>query len=79
MTISKEKIEITTANSIIGMIIGIATIIGIFSSKIDAVSERTAKLETAVPLIQADVSSIKTSVSNVPDLVRLVKHAYPNY
>lgn len=86
MTISKEKIEITTASAVIALIIGIGTIFGIFynakadtENKIDGVSERTAKLEAVVPLIQANVAKISSDTESVPDLVRLVKHAYPNY
>lgn len=86
MTISKSEIKISTANAVIGLILGIGSVFFVFynakaqeSDKTDAVSQRVTKLEAIVPLIQSDVKDIKTATNDVPNLVRMIKRAYPNY
>lgn len=86
MTISKEKLEISTVNAVIGMILGIGAIFAIFynvqaatAKSINDVSERVIVVETKNQQYDKDIADIKEKVQEVPTLVRMVKHAYPNY
>lgn len=86
MTINRDKIEVSTMNSVIALIVGIASIVAVFynakaeaSDKVNAVSERVAILETSIPTIKDDIKDIKNSLSSVNELVRMVKSSYPKY
>ncbi len=76
----------TTANAVIGLILGIAGILTIFynaqavaAKSVSDVSERVGRIETKNEGYDSDIKDIKDAVKDVPVLVRLVKHAYPNY
>jgi hypothetical protein len=86
MTISKERITISTTSAVISLILGIGAIFAIFynakadaSDRVNDISQRVTKLETSVPAIEEDIKDIKEAVKDVPTLVHLVKKAYPNY
>lgn len=77
MTISKDKIVISTLNSTIALIIGIGSIFAIFyNSKADAegqisnLSERLARVETVTPLVEKRLDSLDKRLETMQGLLQ---------
>lgn len=73
---TRGQIQLSLATALMGISFIAAPIVAYFSAQtatkaeISSVSERTAKLEVAVPLIQQDLRDIKTSLQAIEKSLR---------
>lgn len=86
MTISKSHVQISTINAAIALVLGIGSIFAIFYNTRASLAEAQSKLSERVAVVETqgqqytkDIADIKQTIKEVPELVRLVKRAYPNY
>ena len=76
MTISKEHIQISTLNAVVGLILGIGAIFAIFytaqasdKEDITRVSERVARLETTLPEVNRRLENIEGAVQSINSIL----------